>query len=198
MPDYYSIEIKLIIRLHKFNAQFLFKMFAIKMIKINLKPSFHTFSSITLNQDEVEYEILPTLLDLKGLDKKEKLLTSEYLELKKIKAFNEIAKEEYFSEKNKIPNAILSEKVTIEKLLNQIIEKPTIDKRMMLDGIEIECVVNHSNSEPKIIEFRSPETDTREHEIIKSLFIVLKACFKEEPVLDHIKLMQSYFSIGNR
>ena len=167
------------------------------MIKINLKPSFHNFSSITLNQDEVEYEILPTLLDLKGLDKKEKLLTSEYLELKKIKAFNEIAKEEYFSEKNKIPNVILSEKVTIEKLLNQIIEKPIIDKRMMTDGIEIECVVNHSNLEPKIIEFRSPEIDTREHEIIKSLFVVLKACFKEEPVLDHIKLMQGYFSIWN-
>jgi hypothetical protein len=167
------------------------------MIKINLKPSFHNFSSISLNQDEVEYEILPTLLDLRGLDKKEKLLTSEYLELKKIKAFNEKAKEEYFAEKNTIPKTVLCEILTIGKLINQIIEKPTIDERMMLDGIEIECILNHLNSEPKRIEFNSPETDTREHEIIKSLFIVLKACFKEEPVLDHIKLMQSYFSSVN-
>ena len=69
---------------------------------------------------------------------------------------------------------------------------------MMLDGINIECILSHSNSESKRIEFRSPERDTRELEIMKSLFVIMNDTFLQEPVLNHIELMQGYFRIGNQ
>ncbi|WP_298321382.1 hypothetical protein [uncultured Aquimarina sp.] len=168
------------------------------MIKIKLKPSFHKFSSILLNGNDIEYEIHPRLKDLNGLDKKDKLTTAEYLELKKLKSFNEEAEKERYLEKNKILDSNISEKLQIEELITQIYEKPQIDERIILDGIGIECSLNKSDLESKIIEFHSPDTKTREFEIINNLFSILNNSFKHGPVLNHIELIQGYFGIGKQ
>jgi len=168
------------------------------MIKIKLKPSFHKFSSIILDGNYIEYEIHPRLKDLNELDKKDKLTTAEYLELKKLKSFNEEAEKERYSVKNKILDSNISEKFKIGELITQIFEKPQIDERIILDGIGIECSLNESDSESKIIKFRSPDNKTRELEIIKNLFLILNNCFKSGPVLNHIELIQGYFGISEQ
>ncbi|WP_299611361.1 hypothetical protein [uncultured Aquimarina sp.] len=168
------------------------------MIKIKLKPSFHKFSSIILDENDIEYEIHPRLKDLNGLDKKDKLTTAEYLELKKLKSFNEEAEKERYSEKNNILDENISKKLQIEELIIQIFEKPQIDKRAILDGIGIECSLSQSDSKSRIIEFRSPDIETREFEIIKNLFSILNDCFTSGPILNHLELIQGYFGIGKQ
>ncbi len=166
------------------------------MIKIKLEPSFHNFSSITLDDASLEYEIHPLLKSLRGLDQKERLRVAEYKELKALKSFNLEAEKEHFLEKKKIPESLLFHKDRIEELICQIIEKPEKDDRLIADGISVSCVINKSNSEESHISFHSPESNTREFEIMKNLFSLLHACFMDGLVLNHLELMQDYFGIG--
>lgn len=168
------------------------------MIEIKLKPSFHKFSSIILNENHVEYEICPRLKNLNDLDKKEKLTVAEYLKLKEINAFNKKAEKERYLEKSKILDDNIPQKLEIEKLITQIFEKPQIDERILLDGIVVECSIKESGTKPKVIKFYSPDTETREYEIIKNLFSILNDCFKKGPILNHIELIQGYFGIGEQ
>ena len=167
------------------------------MITIHLKPSFHNFSTVTIGELNITYEVLPRLRDLKGLNKKEKLSPSEYLELKTIKAFNVEAEKTRYKAENVLPNAVLNHKSQVADLINQIISAPQNDKRIILDGIQIECVLSQADEAHKTISFRSPKYQSREFKIIQNLFAILDACFDEEPIINHIELMQGYFGIGH-
>lgn len=90
------------------------------MITIKLKPSFHNFSLVTLNENYIEYEILPRLQDLRGLDIKEKLSTAEYLELKKIKSFNLNAEQQRYKEKKNVKRNLQFLKVEIEESIKSL------------------------------------------------------------------------------
>lgn len=141
------------------------------MITIKLKPSFHNFSLITLHDTAIEYEILPTLKNLKALDKKESYL-----------------------EKKEIPNILLSKKDKIGTLINHIIAHPKTDDRIILDGIQIECTISN-DLKTETINFHSPDSTMTAYEIVKNLFLILNACFTNGPILNHIESTQSYFGL---
>ncbi len=168
------------------------------MITIKLKPSFHHHSLITLGEEEVEYEIIPKLEDVSGFEKIEKLTTAQYLRLKKLKSFNLNAEKQRYKEKKQIKANLQYLRVEIEKIINQVIENPEVDERIILDGIEIECFIGELDSEMKKIKFHSPEKHTKVFKIVENLFLILNDCFQEGPVLNHIESTQGYFGIGEQ
>lgn len=159
------------------------------MITIHFQPSFHKKSLITFNGNEISYEILPRLQDVSVLENKEKLKVAEYLKLKTLKAQNLEAEKERFKEKKQLENRQLSLKLDIEKLIQQSIENPLVDNRIILDGIIVECAI----SEVGKIEFHSPEQASVAFKIIENLFTILHESFQETPILEHIQIVQKCF-----
>ncbi|MDC8004093.1 hypothetical protein POV27_08510 [Aureisphaera galaxeae] len=168
------------------------------MITIHLKPSFHKFSTIVLRDNEIVCEIRQRFQDLTEFEKKEVLTASQDLKLKELKEFNQKAKKEHWLEKSEIPKEVSEQKARINELIKNIIDKPIKDDRIILDGIQVECVLHEPEMPPQLIEFHSPEDGTREIEIIKSLFVMLNQSFTSEPVVNYLELVQGYFGMGQQ